>query len=79
MYAQLVDTKASTTVASCSSLELKNLTGDKKEQAKAIGQELGRRALAQGIKQAQFDRGKFLFHGRVEALAEGLREAGLTV
>lgn len=79
MYAQLVDSNGDKTVASCSSLELKDIKGDKKQQAKAIGQELGRRALAQGINQVQFDRGKFLYHGRVQALAEGLREVGLTV
>ncbi len=79
MYAQLIDTNAAKTVASCSSLELKDIKGDKKQQAKAIGQELGRRAVAQGINQVQFDRGKFLYHGRVQALAEGLREAGLTI
>jgi large subunit ribosomal protein L18 len=79
MYAQLIDASGTKTVASCSSLDIKNIKGDKKQQAKAIGKELARRALAQGIDKAQFDRGKFLYHGRVQALAEGLRESGFTV
>ena len=79
MYAQLIEGSGDKTIASCSTLEVKNVHGDKKQQAKAIGQELGKRALAQGINQVQFDRGKFLYHGRIQALADGLREAGLSV
>lgn len=79
IYAQLIDTTNSTTLASCSTLELDTVSGDKTEQAKAVGKELARKALEKGIKQAQLDRGRFLYHGRVQALAEGLRESGLSI
>ena len=79
MYAQIIDDRAQKTLSSCSSLDLKNLEGDKKEVAFAIGRELAQRAIAQGITAAVFDRGSFLYHGRVKSLAEGLREGGLNI
>lgn len=79
IYAQVIDDKTSATIASCSSLELKNLTGDKKQIAQNVGKELAKRASEKGVKSAIFDRGPFLYHGRVKALAEGLREGGLTI
>lgn len=79
IYAQVINDAAGTTVASCSSLELKNLQGDKKTVAKQVGLELAKRARAQGVEVACFDRGSFLFHGRVKELAQGLREGGLQV
>ena len=78
MYAQLIDDAGHRTVASCSTLELK-AEGNKTEIAHQIGKELARRAQEQGITKAVFDRGRFLYHGRVKALAEGLREGGLNV
>lgn len=78
-YGQVIDDNAGSTVVSCSSLELKNLKGDKKEQAKAVGLELAKRALEKGVSQAKFDRGAFLYHGRVKAFADGLREGGLKI
>src|SRR4051794_9091071 len=77
IYAQLIDDKQHRTIASCSSLELKSVKGDKKAVAQAVGKELAQRALKNGIEAALFDRGSFLYHGRVAALAEGLREGGL--
>jgi large subunit ribosomal protein L18 len=79
IYAQIIDDKAATTLVSCSSLELKDVTGDKKAMAHRVGKELAARALQKGIQDAAFDRGSFLFHGRVKALAEGIREGGLTI
>lgn len=79
MYAQLIDDNAQHTLASCSTLELKNLSGDKKEKAYALGLELAKRAQAHSVSQVIFDRGTFLYHGRVKALADGLRAGGLTV
>ena len=79
MYAQVIDSKAQATVTSCSTLDLKNLKGDKKAIAFAIGRELAQKAVAQGITTAVFDRGSFLYHGRVKSLAEGLREGGLNI
>jgi large subunit ribosomal protein L18 len=79
IYAQLIDDSASKTVVSFSSLELKNAPGDKKMIAHAVGKELAQRAIAKGVSSAVFDRGSFLYHGRVKALADGLREGGLTI
>lgn len=81
IYAQVIDDVEGKTLVAASSLE-KEL----KEQfkgcvnlavAKSIGAEVAKRAAAKGIKQVVFDRGGFLYHGRVKALAEGAREAGL--
>jgi len=77
MYAQIIDDMTQTTLASCSSLELTDLTGDKSAVAKAIGLELARRAKEKGVDAVVFDRGRFKFHGRVKALADGLREGTL--
>ncbi len=80
IYAQLIDDAAHKTVASCSSLELKDsASGDKKAIAHSVGVELAKRAKKNGVEAAVFDRGQFLYHGRVKALAEGLREGGLQV
>ena len=79
MYAQVIDDVNQKTLASCSSLELKNLKGNKRSVARAIGIELASRAKAQGINTVVFDRGPFLYHGRVEALADGLREGGIKI
>ncbi len=78
IYAQVIDDNGHKTVTSCSSIELKT-KGDKKAAAKAVGLELAKRARDKGIEAARFDRGAFLYHGRVKALAEGLREGGLKI
>lgn len=77
MYAQIIDDMKHHTLASCSSLEMDNLEGDKSAVAYAIGLELAKRAKAQGVDAVVFDRGRFKFHGRVKALADGLREGTL--
>lgn len=77
IYAQIIDDAARTTLVSCSSLEFKKMTGDKKTVAHKVGLELAKRAQAQGLATVVFDRGSFLFHGRVKALADGLKEGGL--
>jgi large subunit ribosomal protein L18 len=79
IYAQIIDDSVNATMVSFSSLELKNFTGDKTTVAHAVGKELAQRAQAKGIVSAVFDRGSFLYHGRVKALADGLREGGLTI
>ncbi|MEW6045713.1 MAG: 50S ribosomal protein L18 [Bacillota bacterium] len=81
MYAQIIDDTRGQTLAFVSTLDpalrgkLKK-TGDK-EAAKAVGLELARRAKEQGVTRVVFDRGGFLYHGRVAAVAEGAREGGL--
>lgn len=79
IYAQIIDDNKHVTLVSCSSHELKDSKGDKKEKAKAVGLELAKRALEKGIKAVVFDRGSYLFHGRVKNLAEGLKDGGLQV
>lgn len=79
IYAQVIDDKQQKTLVSCSSVELKDQKGDKKAVAHAVGKELAARALKSGITTAVFDRGSFLYHGRVQSLAEGLREGGLKI
>ncbi len=80
VYAQLVDDDAGRTVCAASSLDpnLKGkVAGGNVDGAKTVGEEVGRKALAQTIKTVVFDKGGYKYHGRVKALAEGAREAGL--
>ncbi len=79
IYAQLIDDNSGNTLASASSVVIKDVTGDKKAIARAVGLELAKRAQEKGVQTAYFDRGRFLYHGRVKELAEGLREGGLTI
>lgn len=76
IYAQIIDDAQHATLVSCSSLQI-SAKGTKTEVANAVGLELAKRALQHGIVKAAFDRGPFLYHGRVKALAEGLRAGGL--
>ena len=79
IYAQLVDDVTGTTLAAASSREkdLAGATGTKVEIAQKVGQKIAEKALAKGIEEVTFDRGGYLYHGRVAALAEGAREKGL--
>ena len=77
IYAQIIDDSSHKTLISFSSLNLKDKSGDKVAIAKKVGGELAKIALEKSIKEAFFDRGKYLYHGRVKALAEGLREGGM--
>ena len=79
IYGQLIDDNSGNVIASCSSLELEAISGDKKIVARAIGLELAKRSVNNGVSAARFDRGRFLYHGRVKAFAEGLREGGLKI
>lgn len=80
IYAQVIDDNAQVTVASCSSLAMKNaVSGDKKAVAHAIGLELAKRMKEKNLEVAFFDRGSFLYHGRLQALVEGLREGGIRI
>lgn len=75
IYAQLIDDASGVTVASASSLKLGSLSG--KEQAAAVGKALAEIALKKNVSSVVFDRGGYVYHGRVKALAEGARAAGL--
>ncbi len=77
--AQLVDDDTGRTLASASHLALaKSFKGDKTEQAEAVGKALAAAAKKAGVDTCVFDRGGYLYHGRVKALADGAREGGLT-
>jgi len=79
--AQVIDDKAGKTLVAASSLEKdvrgKLKTGANKDAAKTVGQLVAQRAIKAGIKEVVFDRGGYLYHGRVKELAEAAREAGL--
>ena len=81
IYAQIIDDSKGATLASCSTLEKdleKDLKGKTKtEQAKVVGAKIAKLALDKGITNVVFDRGGYLYTGRVEALADSAREAGL--
>ncbi|WP_420237574.1 50S ribosomal protein L18 [Telmatobacter bradus] len=77
IYAQLVDDQAGVTLVSASSIELKMKTGGNIASAKEIGKVVAERAVAKGVKLVVFDRGGYLYHGRIKALADAAREAGL--
>lgn len=78
MYAQIIDDEAGRTLVSASSLKDKKASGIPKiEQAKLVGQAIAEKAKAAGIEKVVFDRNGYLYHGRVKALAEAAREAGL--
>jgi large subunit ribosomal protein L18 len=76
--AQLVDDVAGRTVAAAGHTKLKkSFKGSKTEQAEAVGKLLAEQATKEGVESVVFDRGGFLYHGRVKALADGAREGGL--
>ena len=75
IYCQIVDDIKGHTIAAASSQEL--TTGTKTEQAVAVGKLIAEKAKAAGIETVVFDRGGYLYHGRVKALADGAREGGL--
>lgn len=77
IYCQLIDDKEGKTLAAASSLELKDVNGSNKEGAEAVGELIAKRALDNDIEAVVFDRSGYLYHGRVKALAEAAREAGL--
>lgn len=79
IYAQVIDDTQHATLASASSLTVKDTKGNKSEVAHAIGISIAKQALEKGIKKAAFDRGSYLYHGRVKALAEGVRAGGLEI
>ena len=79
IFAQLVDDDAGKTLAAFSWTNLpKSFKGDKTEQATEVGKALAEAAKKAGVEAVVFDRGGYLFHGRVKALAEGAREGGLS-
>ncbi len=76
IYAQLIDDVEGKTLASANSIK-GGFSGTKTEQAFEVGKALAEKAKAAGIENCVFDRGGYLYHGRVKSLADGAREAGL--
>ncbi len=81
IFVQIIDDVNATTLVAASSLD-KDLkatvsNGGNKEAARAVGESIAKRAIAKGINEVAFDRGGFLYHGRVKELADAAREAGL--
>jgi len=81
IYAQIIDDEKGLTLVSASSMEKENRaslkTGADVEAAKVVGKLIAERAAAKGITDVVFDRGAYMYHGRVKALADGAREGGL--
>src|SRR5947208_7625543 len=80
IYAQVIDDASGTTLAAASTNEPDargSLTGNKTDRARAVGKAIAERAREKGVTSVVFDRGGYLYHGRVKALADGAREAGL--
>jgi len=79
IYAQVIDDTAGKTLAAASSLDkdVKGKTGATKDSAAAVGKAIAERAKKAGVSTVVFDRGGFLFHGRVKALADAARDGGL--
>src|SRR5215210_4278254 len=79
IYAQVIDDERAVTIASASTVEkdLRGTTGGNLEAAQRVGRAIAERALAAGVEQVVFDRGGFRFHGRIKALTDAAREAGL--
>jgi large subunit ribosomal protein L18 len=77
IYAQIIDDVNGTTIAAASSRDKGVAEGNAVETAKAVGKLVAEKALKAGISTISFDRGGYLYHGRVKSLAEGAREAGL--
>ncbi len=76
IYAQIIDDAVGNTLVSASTLDVK-VDGTKTDAAKAVGEAVAKKALEKGIDKVVFDRGGNLYHGRIKALADGAREAGL--
>ena len=80
IYAQVIDDLKGSTVAAASSLEkdMRSKTGANVDAAKAVGKLVAQRAIEKGVKDVVFDRGGYLYHGRIKALADAARESGLS-
>ena len=77
IYAQIIDDVAGNTLVAASSVEKDFGPGSNKEAARKVGKLIAERAVAKGIEEVVFDRGGYIYHGRVKELAEGAREGGL--
>lgn len=79
LFAQAIDDIKRQTIASSTSFKKGNKGGDKTNHSKEAGKELAQKLLKKGIKRAVFDRGQYVYLGRIKAFAEGLREGGIQI
>lgn len=79
IYAQVIDDTSRKTIASSSTLIIKNDQVDKTAAARLVGIDLAEKIKQAGVTDVCFDRGRFLYHGRVKSVVEGLREGGLQI
>ncbi len=77
IYSQIIDDMKGTTLVSCSSVDIKKFGKNNVEASKEVGLKLAEKAVKKGIKEVLFDRGGYLYHGRIKSFAEGAREGGL--
>ena len=77
VYAQIIDDTSGNTTVSCSSVEIKKFGKNNIESSKEVGVKLAAKAKKKGIKEVLFDRGGYLYHGKIKSFAEGAREGGL--
>ena len=77
IHCQIIDDTKGTTLVAASSVDMKLENGGSIEAAKKVGAEIAKRALDKNIEKVVFDRGGYVYHGRIKALAEAAREAGL--
>ncbi|KAA1245733.1 50S ribosomal protein L18 [Aquimarina sp. RZ0] len=79
IYAQIIDDVTGKTISAASSRDkdIVSISGNKEEKANLVGKSLAEKAMKAGVETVSFDRGGYLYHGRVKSLAEGAREGGL--
>tara|TARA_Y100001936_G_C15820226_1_gene531283 strand:- start:279 stop:629 length:351 start_codon:yes stop_codon:yes gene_type:complete len=77
IYSQIIDDTSGSTLVSCSSAEIKKFGKNNIESSKEVGLKLAEKAKKKGIKDVLFDRGGYLYHGKIKSFAEGAREGGL--
>ena len=77
VYAQIIDDMSGNTMVSCSSVEIKKFGKNNVESSKEVGLKLAEKAKKKGIKEVLFDRGGYLYHGRIKELAMGIRSKGI--
>ena len=78
-YVQLIDDRIGKTIIAASTREISTAKGVKTERARLLGELVAKKAKAQGVTRAVFDKGAYRYHGRVKAVADGARKAGLKI
>ena len=77
IYSQIIDDLSGSTLVSCSSIDIKKFGKNNIESSKEVGVKLAEKAKKKGIKKVLFDRGGYVYHGKIKSFAEGAREGGL--